>query len=960
LVTIPEFQQQLQQRRQALEQARTQTRVARPTFSQQQLRQGDLTQRQKQLAKFETAREKGLSQIEAEFQRQQQLEAEFAPQLARFEKFKELEKQQAAFETGRKIAIRGAPPIGLGELERKGFVAGVQEIKAAESRKKNIADFKKQIEEFETQTGSKVRFKPGSLEIAVIESEVLGRSIPIEQYNKLVELEQARLESPTLQSLKVVADTEKPVFETSRLSTGTPISDIISRKQFEPAFGGRRKGFAEFALLDLPRGVGKVTGAGLSKITPEFELRSPEFEVPQKATIGARGPVFEEQIITSKQASRGIGETVGTLGTYSLIAPEALLAGGAFVAAQKDIPTERRIEAGTLAGFGAVGTTGRAIKFFKQPIGEVVTITPSQRLLVKEQLAISQPRARQIIQTPTGEMVIKETFDVLGKGGAIKEGRKMIVTTQFRRTLGLKPLYEGVPFTKTGRAGYQKAFKSIVKQGYSESEARAFLRYQKPKVDVTGLGGVAEVTTRAEGPAVVKFFGQEVTKPLKITTPTGATAGGRGRVRYLGGPSVEAGTLGAREKAISDIVVKRALLTPEGRPVTPLRFRGRTTERLSQAALAEKVAERELLVESPFFGRGVDVFQTATATRRTVPFRRKIEFAEPFEVRVGKGEPFAVQDIDAPFKISKDPTGSLTQAFVKPATAEEVAKGVAKVVPRVKPQPPTPKPSIPGITESLAPVEFRASMVGTTALPKSQFERTGVAGETLTVITPIDQTRIVPKVATLPVFAIAQAPALVSEQQFKQEPVFVQPLGQIPKVTPTQFTPQVPRQGVPQRIIPRITLKVTPQRVTPTPRPPAQPPTRLKPPKKPPFTFRFPGDKPPKPRVPKKVGERVGLYIPFVKRFGKFIPVSKPVGIREAQKRGVSQLRRTLGATLQVREAKTGKAVPFAKETREFRLGQAGRSRFSLVQRSPFRIKTRQEIAEIISSRRAGGIKFIS
>ena len=65
-------------------------------------------------------------------------------------------------------------------------------------------------------------------------------------------------------------------------------------------------------------------------------------------------------------------------------------------------------------------------------------------------------------------------------------------------------------------------------------------------------------------------------------------------------------------------------------------------------------------------------------------------------------------------------------------------------------------------------------------------------------------------------------------------------------------------------------------------------------------------------------------YVPYVKRYGKFIPVGKPTTLKKAKTKGIGVLKGTLAATLEIRETKTGKAIPIAKETFKFRPGKKG------------------------------------
>jgi hypothetical protein len=107
----------------------------------------------------------------------------------------------------------------------------------------------------------------------------------------------------------------------------------------------------------------------------------------------------------------------------------------------------------------------------------------------------------------------------------------------------------------------------------------------------------------------------------------------------------------------------------------------------------------------------------------------------------------------------------------------------------------------------------------------------------------------------------------------------------------------------------------------------------------------------------KKFGSE--LFIPQVRRYGKYGAVSAPTSFEKALQIGVGKIRSTLGASLQVKKARTGELIPIAKSTREFRPGKKGTDIFTLTQRSRERISSFGEKAEILQSRRIGRNKFI-
>lgn len=107
----------------------------------------------------------------------------------------------------------------------------------------------------------------------------------------------------------------------------------------------------------------------------------------------------------------------------------------------------------------------------------------------------------------------------------------------------------------------------------------------------------------------------------------------------------------------------------------------------------------------------------------------------------------------------------------------------------------------------------------------------------------------------------------------------------------------------------------------------------------------------------KKGKETEELFIPYVKRYGKYKQVSKPLTLKKAKRIGVSSLKSTLGASLQIIKAKTGELIPIAKgETETFRPGKKGKDPFTLVQKAGRRLSSYGEVTEIMKARK--GIKF--
>ena len=271
-----------------------------------------------------------------------------------------------------------------------------------------------------------------------------------------------------------------------------------------------------------------------------------------------------------------------------------------------------------------------------------------------------------------------------------------------------------------------------------------------------------------------------------------------------------------------------------------------------------------------------------------------------------------------------------------------------------------------------------------TAPPPSELQRLTLSRLAITQIFPAGVTKLqkpffgivpispaqvpvfVPKVS-LNIFAIT-AGAIIPRLRFAEALIQIPKVSTIEKVIPITIPTispigaarviQTPALGIVQiqipQVIPQIIPKITPAVLVPTitQKPPRVPRVPSK------FIIKVPEPEPITPIKPRKVRlPKRELFIPFIRRRGKFRPVAKPSPKEVALRIGIRKIRRTLGASLQIRKT-TGEAVPFPKTTKMFRFGKR-EGALTLVQRRGFRLGTRGEVSEIIRSRKAGRIKFI-
>jgi hypothetical protein len=163
-----------------------------------------------------------------------------------------------------------------------------------------------------------------------------------------------------------------------------------------------------------------------------------------------------------------------------------------------------------------------------------------------------------------------------------------------------------------------------------------------------------------------------------------------------------------------------------------------------------------------------------------------------------------------------------------------------------------------------------------------------------------------------------------------------------------------------EKLIPRLRQPVPTKLGQPTPtrlktpgryRTPRRYPPRLRPPRIPiPFEFPFPRSKRKKKLKLKPKRKPKDFFVAEVKRYGKWIPVSKPTKFGLAFAAGTKKVKETLGASLRVRETKTGK-LALLPTSKKFRRGK--KDPLSLVERRKFRLDMPSEIKEIITAKRA-------
>jgi len=101
----------------------------------------------------------------------------------------------------------------------------------------------------------------------------------------------------------------------------------------------------------------------------------------------------------------------------------------------------------------------------------------------------------------------------------------------------------------------------------------------------------------------------------------------------------------------------------------------------------------------------------------------------------------------------------------------------------------------------------------------------------------------------------------------------------------------------------------------------------------------------------KRKKKKADIFLVETKRFGKWIPIGKPGPLGRVLEAGKVRVKKTLAASLRIREAKTGRLVQIAPLGKEFRPGK--KDPFKLVQRRKYRLSSPTEVKEIQLAKKA-------
>jgi len=290
------------------------------------------------------------------------------------------------------------------------------------------------------------------------------------------------------------------------------------------------------------------------------------------------------------------------------------------------------------------------------------------------------------------------------------------------------------------------------------------------------------------------------------------------------------------------------------------------------------------------------------------------------------------------FNIGKTSSGKGAVALVEPGTFTATSvNAITKAPPFI------PKPVATSVIEK-----------SVTSAAKATSKVLGVTARTATATYPLIKVnqgtntldRALTKVITKTGTDVIQIPKV--EEIPKETPLA------IPKAVTRSSPLTIPKIATDTLTIPKVTPITIPKEVpivnvSPTPRPRPLPTPYPRPPGLP---KPIPPPKITEEPIPTKIqrGRRPSqLFIPEVRRRGKFYEVGRPTAFFKALSTGSKKVKETLGASLRIKKAKTGEVVPLTP----FGVFRKSKSEFGvLVQRRGTRLSSRKERKEIQKARR--------
>jgi len=693
----------------------------------------------------------------------------------------------------------------------------------------------------------------------------------------------------------------------------------------------------EYLLTQAGEGVEFAAKTLGVKETPLTLVPQKEIVYPQMVTAGG-----EYKFTLPKQQIFINPETLGQATTFGLgmgalaLAPERyLVAAGGALALAPSSTTQERITGGLLAGSVILPKT---YDFFK---GSKVYQKVAEPILEDWQTSFV---------TPTGERAaryVRTTFT---------PSTEAMVTTPAREFFGIKPTLEWTPTTYPKVNVMTPEF-SLVKGGGVRIGGEFFVKGESPYV-----AQLAKVSKVPLGTPAEDALSLALTKRF---TPTRKFIPVSGKGEIIDFLSIK-GLPKAERKAWPELlgepmVVSEAEQLGQAKLATydwtkPI---GKKTESYYLATRTTPVGYGTIEAEG-FMPIPYRLSKTGIVSKRTTtPFYRaagKYPYVSGklIEIPVGKlpGPKVKLGEIEGvelkanlPIKVSGKPTEQfqwLKQVKSKPLIPPTVSKMFVK-----SKAVSVSKPSVVKVT----PLTGIPRMVGGVGLTEAQL-RKGIGyweGEDFLgvgkVQEPIGKTKAT--IILRPMLKSTLRTTTSLKQPLSLKPMLKAQLKPLVKPALKEELKPALKLGLIPMLKPALktATKVTPK-VTTTVK------TGIGvPPPPPPFRFRWRWKLPTAgEEIISKKAQPLGLFIPEVRRKGTFMAVGKPMSFFGAVETGKKKVKETLGASLRVREAKTGKIVPLSP-IGIFR--PAKREPGVIIQVKGARLMSQTERREIQTTRRA-------
>jgi hypothetical protein len=710
----------------------------------------------------------------------------------------------------------------------------------------------------------------------------------------------------------------------------------------------------------------------------EVTIPAQTFAYPTKSTMAKGYDPFQIVIPESKVMKPSFTETLiggaglaSTIGIYSLI-PMAIASPmliGEGVATAKDItktPAERFLGIAE-AGLGAYYGGKVLYKYARTPTIKYREMFPQERLQQRE--VVGRPQERITHIDPFGNVITQENFPVAGRQEIISAGRRTIVSETWRDILGLKPVYEGVPWAQPGAKQYlfkSKFLNIYEKKGYqaaqellttrtklTPSEVSSILQLRKPTVAMQVYKGMGILTTTPKITTVdysIKsdFLNYPRTadvvkiqnKFFPIRTRYAPTEELLINIRKIPLEELPGGKLLTKSIVTT---TKLADISKTGSLSLGIGEQGKLTKTYDVFGITEPIKKVQI----------GEVFKTGGVSKQIIPLERYWKPVPYTKSLVVTGEPsllittespISVRDIITPTKPTfgkvtftteqaKEIVKTLNSIYGKPTLAEMQAAKLSFVAKNVKELLPT------GLIPPSKTVAFAKTILVSKALTTSgTFAGMTQAVKSAMSLKPSQALKTNEVLKTTEI----SKPMVITIPKIKTAVIPTEILATTLAVLPATKPITIPI--VEPIVLPKIIPITIPKATT---YPPYIPP--------PVITFKLPPVRRPGMGTGFKVKRRTkpsGRFTTFLRRRGKFVPIASVPTIQQAVEIGKRAARQTLGASIRVKGPRG--FIPFAPQ-QEFRLGRMGKEPFTLVQRAPARLSSLGERREIKRTRTKKG-----